>query len=109
MTDPNTQIFTDDNFEADVLRSDVPVLVDFSTQWCGGCRQLAPVIDVMASEYAGKAKIGKLDVESNGNTTTRYNVQRIPTLMLFKGGHVMAQRVGAVGKLELQRMLDPHL
>jgi thioredoxin 1 len=109
MANPNTQTFTDDNFEADVLRSDVPVLVDFSTQWCGGCRQLAPMIDVMANEYADKAKIGKLDVASNVNTARRYGIQRIPTLLLFKGGNVVEQRVGAIGKVELQKMLDPHL
>ena len=109
MANPNTQAFTDDNFEVDVLRSDVPVLVDFSTQWCGGCRQLAPIIDVLANEYAGKAKLGKFDVESSGNTPRRYSIQRIPTLLLFNDGNVVEQRVGAIGKTELQKMLDSHL
>ena len=109
MAGQNTLEFTDSSFDQDVLRSEVPVLVDFWAEWCGPCRQMSPTIDLVASEYAGKAKIGKLDVDSNGGTAMRYNVRGIPTLLLFKGGQVVEQRVGAVGKSEVQKMLDAHL
>jgi thioredoxin 1 len=109
MAGPNTLTFTDAAFDQDVLRSDVPVLVDFWAEWCGPCRQIAPAIDALATEYAGKAKIGKLDVDSNGATAMRYNVRGIPTLLLFKGGKVVEQRVGAVGKSELQKMIEAHV
>jgi thioredoxin 1 len=105
----NTLEFSDATFDQDVLRSDVPVLVDFWAEWCGPCKQMGPTIDVVASEYAGKAKVGKLDVDANGGTAMRYNVRGIPTLLLFKGGQVVEQRVGAIGKSEVQKMLDAHL
>ena len=106
---PNTLTFSDASFDQDVLRSDVPVLVDFWAEWCGPCRQIAPAIDAIATEYAGKAKVGKVDVDANGGTAMRYNVRGIPTLLLFKGGQVVEQRVGAVGKSEIQKMIDAHV
>jgi thioredoxin 1 len=105
----NTLTFSDSSFDQDVLRSEVPVLVDFWAEWCGPCRQMGPTIDVVASEYAGKLKVGKLDVDANGSTAMRYNIRGIPTLLLFKGGSIVEQRVGALGKSELQKMVDPHV
>lgn len=105
----NTVDFTDASFDQDVLRSEIPVLVDFWAEWCGPCRQMAPTIEAVASEYAGKLKVGKLDVDSNGNTAMRYNIRGIPTLLLFKNGRVVDQRVGAVGRSEVKKMLEPHI
>ena len=109
MAGQNTLTFTDSTFDQDVLRSDVPVLVDFWAEWCGPCRMMAPTIDVVASEYAGRVKVGKLDVDSNGGTAMRYNIRGIPTLLLFKDGQVVEQRVGAVGKSEVQKMIESHV
>src|SRR5436190_15870425 len=105
----NTMNFTDSAFETEVLKSNVPVLVDFWAEWCGPCRQMTPTIDTIATEYQGKAKVGKLNVDENGQTAMKYNVRGIPTLLLFKGGQVVEQRVGAVGKAEVQKMLEPHV
>jgi thioredoxin 1 len=109
MAGQNTLTFTDGTFDRDVLQSEAPVLVDFWAEWCGPCRMMAPTIDVVANEYAGKVKVGKVDVDANGDTAMRYNIRGIPTLLLFKGGRVVEQRVGAVGKSEVQKMLDGHV
>ena len=109
MSEHNTVTFTDGGFDQEVLQSSVPVLVDFWAEWCPPCRTLTPTIDAVATEYEGKAKIGKLNVDENGQVATRYNISGIPTLLLFKGGQVVEQRVGAVGKAEVTRMLDAHV
>jgi thioredoxin 1 len=109
MAGDNTLNFTDTAFDQDVLNSEVPVLVDFWAPWCGPCRAMSPAVDSVADEYAGKLKVGKLNTDDNPGTAMRYQIRGIPTLLLFKGGKVVDQRVGAMGKPDLKKMLDPHL
>jgi thioredoxin 1 len=101
--------FTDAGWDAEVLKSAQPVLVDFWAPWCGPCRQMTPIIDQIAEEYQGKAKIGKLNVDEQGQTAMRYQVRGIPTMLLFKGGQLVATKVGATGKSDVQKMIDEHL
>jgi len=109
MAGNNTLNFTDASWDKEVLNSEVPVLVDFWAEWCGPCRMMTPTVDALADAYQGKVKIGKLNVDENGATGMRYNVRGIPTLLLFKGGKVVEQKVGATGKADLQKMIDAHL
>jgi thioredoxin 1 len=109
MAGQNTPTFTDATFESDVLSSEVPVLVDFWAEWCGPCRMMGPTVDQVATDYAGKVKVGKVDVDSNQGVAARYGIRGIPTLLLFKGGKVVDQKVGAIGKPEFQKMLDAHV
>ncbi len=109
MAGENTLTFTDGNFDQDVLQSDVPVLVDFWAEWCGPCRMMSPTVDAVAIDYQGRAKVGKLNVDDHGAIAMRYNIRGIPTLLLFKGGQIVEQRVGATGKSDIQKMLDGHL
>jgi thioredoxin 1 len=109
MAGANTITFTDAGWDKEVLNSEVPVLVDFWAEWCGPCRMMSPTVDAIATDYAGRVKVGKLNVDENGATGMRYNVRGIPTLLLFKGGQVVEQKVGAVGKGDVQKMLDAHL
>ncbi len=109
MAGSNTLTFTDESFDKDVLTADTPVLVDFWAEWCGPCRMMGPTIDQVATEYAGKVKVGKLDVDSNQQTAFRYGIRGIPTLLLFKGGQVVEQKVGLTSKPEFQKMLDKHV
>ncbi len=109
MSGANTLTFTDATWDQEVLNSEVPVLVDFWAEWCGPCRMMTPTVDAVADAYVGRAKVGKLNVDDNGATGMRYNVRGIPTLLLFKGGKVVEQKVGAVGKADVQKMLDGHV
>jgi thioredoxin 1 len=101
--------FTDSNFETEVLKSSEPVLVDFWAVWCGPCRIIAPIVEELAGEYQGKAKIGKLDVDNNPMVAAQYGIRSIPTLLLFKDGQVVEQIVGAVPKSALERVLNNHI
>lgn len=109
MAGDNTLTFTDATFDKEVINSEVPVLVDFWAEWCGPCRMMGPTVDQVAKDYSGKVKIGKLDVDSNQGTAARYGIRGIPSLLLFKNGKVVDQKVGAIGKPEFQRMLDAQL
>lgn len=100
---------SDDTFEAEVLKSTQPVLVDYWAEWCGPCRAIAPVLDELAAEYAGRIKICKLNVDENQNTPPRYGIRGIPTLMLFRNGQVEATKVGALSKSQLAAFLDSNL
>ena len=97
---------TDDSFEDEVLNAGGPVLVDFWAEWCGPCKMIAPVLDELADEYAGKLKICKLDVEANPDTAPKYNVKGIPTLILFKNGAAEGKKVGALSKSQLAAFID---
>ena len=109
MAAANILTLTEQNFQQEVLQSSKPILVDFWAEWCGPCRMMSPTVDALATDYAGRVKVGKLNVDENGATGMRYNVRGIPTLLLFKGGQVVEQKVGAVGKAEVQKMLDAHV
>ncbi|MDH3326813.1 MAG: thioredoxin TrxA [Gammaproteobacteria bacterium] len=100
---------TDDTFEAEVLNSEGPVLVDYWAEWCGPCKMIAPILDEIASEYDGKVKVAKLNIDENPNTPPKYGIRGIPTLMLFKGGNVEATKVGAVSKSQLTAFIDSNL
>lgn len=109
MASENTKTFSDAEFDQEVVNSEIPVLVDFWAEWCGPCKMMAPTVDAVAESYAGKVKVGKLNVDQNGNTAARYQIRGIPTLLLFKGGQVVEQRVGAIGKSDVEKMLEPHV
>ena len=100
---------TDDSFETEVLESPQAVLVDYWAEWCGPCKAIAPILDEIAGEYAGKLKVAKLNIDDNQNIPARFGIRGIPTLMIFKNGNVEATRVGALSKSQLAAFIDSHL
>ena len=100
---------TDDNFSTEVLEADVPVLVDFWATWCGPCRMIAPIVEELSEEYAGKAKVCKMDVDAAQKTAAEFGIRSIPTLLIFKGGKVADQLIGAVPKQQIAEKLEASL
>ena len=100
---------TDDNFEEEVTFSEEPVLVDYWAAWCGPCKMVGPIVEEIASEYSGRLKVGKLDVDNNQASAAEQNVMSIPTLLIFREGQVVAQQVGALSKTQLTEFIEPHL
>lgn len=109
MAGKNTLTATDVNFEQLVLQSDVPVLVDFTASWCGPCKQIAPLVDQLADEYEGKAKVTKLDIDENPGIASRFGIRGVPTLLMFKGGELVGQRVGAAPKSAIAELINKAL
>ncbi len=101
--------FTDDNFSTDALESSIPVVVDFYADWCGPCKMMAPVIDELAGDYEGKARIGKLNTDENRGIASKYNIMSIPTILFIKDGQVVDQVVGAVPKTVLEQKINSML
>lgn len=97
---------TDANFEEEVLKSELPVLVDFWAEWCGPCKMIAPVLDELAGDYNGKVKVCKMDVDANKDTPTKFGIRGIPTLIIFKNGAAEATKVGALSKAQLTEFID---
>jgi thioredoxin 1 len=105
----NMQDISDDSFETDVIKSTLPVIVDFWAAWCGPCKALAPIVDDVASNYVGRVKFVKMDVDQNPSTPSRFGIRGIPTLILFKNGQVAATQVGLINKTDLAKLIDSHL
>ncbi len=101
--------FTDQNFETDVLGSNVPTLVDFWAEWCAPCKMIAPTVEALAAEYAGKVRVGKLNIDENPATPTKFGIRGIPTLILFKGGKPVEQVVGVRSKADLKAAIERAL
>jgi len=109
MTSEQIVHVTDETFEPQVLKSDLPVLVDYWAEWCGPCKAVAPILDEVAREYDGKLRVAKLNVDDNTEVPKKYNIRGIPTLMLFKNGNMEAMKVGALSKSQLTAFLDSNL
>lgn len=100
---------SDSSFEQDVLQSNIPVLLDFWAEWCGPCKMIAPILDQIAAEYAGKVLVAKMNVDENPKTPMKFSVRGIPTLILFKNGQLQGQKIGAVRKVDVAAFLDSNL
>jgi thioredoxin 1 len=100
---------TDATFESEVIQANLPVLVDYWAEWCGPCKNIAPILEEIASDYKGKLKVAKLNIDDNQETPARHGIRGIPTLMLFKGGNVVATKVGSLGKAQLAIFIDTNL
>ena len=100
---------SDGTFDAEVLQSSTPVLVDYWAEWCGPCKMIAPILDEVATEYASRLKIAKLNIDENQATPAKYGIRGIPTLMLFKNGNIEATKVGALSKSQLTAFIDSHI
>jgi len=109
MASEQIQELTDTNFDKEVLKSEVPTLVDFWAVWCGPCRQIAPTVEALAEEYKGRLKVGKMDVDHHQIVPQQYGVRSIPTLLIFKGGKVVGQVVGAVPRSKLEAEIQKHI
>ncbi|MCA9674111.1 MAG: thioredoxin [Kofleriaceae bacterium] len=109
MANENILELTDQNFEAEVIKSELPTLVDFWAVWCGPCRQIAPMVDALAEQYKGKLRVGKMDVDHHQVVPQNYGIRSIPTLLIFKGGKVVGQVVGAVPRSKLEAELTKHM
>jgi len=105
----NITIITDDSFDAEVIQSSIPVLVDFWAEWCGPCKMIAPTVEIVAKEFAGKIKVTKLNVDENNKIATSYNIRGIPTLMFFKNGKIVASKTGALTKTQLVDFINANL
>ncbi|MFP4382252.1 MAG: thioredoxin [Candidatus Sumerlaeia bacterium] len=109
MASENVHEFTDENFEAEVVKADMPVLVDFWAEWCGPCRMITPIIEEIASDMEGKLKVGKVDIDSNSEIAMKFGIESIPTLMLFADGEVKEVMMGAQPKNQIVSKLTPHI
>ncbi len=105
----DTKVITDASFEVDVLKSDKPVLVDFWAVWCGPCKMLSPLVDTVATEYADKLVVAKMNVDENPQTPQKFGIRGIPTLLLFKNGTLAAQKVGAMSRAQLKAFIDANI
>jgi thioredoxin 1 len=108
MSDKLTTL-TDENWESEVVKNQAPVLVDFWAEWCVPCKTLTPIVESVAEHFAGRLKVGKMNVEENGDVPIKYEIRSLPTLLLLKGGQVAEQRLGLVSKEHLIKLVEPHL